>query len=91
MNKEKSHKGKLIEEVVTNYVNENIFELNTEFKELLQENLNSKLKFVTKVMNIENKNGFTIGNIQFENENGVAIVMDFTIISNNEKIENYES
>ena len=68
-----------------------MFELNTEFKELLQENLNSKLKFATKVMNIENKNGFTIGNIQFENENGVANVMDFTITYKNETVEIYES
>ena len=87
---DKSKNGKLIEEIITNYVNENIFEPNTEFKESLQEKLNSILKFATKVNNIENKNGFTISNVQFENENGVASVMDFTITYNNETIESYE-
>ena len=87
---DKSNNGKLIEEIITNYVNENIFEPNTEFKESLQETLNSTLEFVTKVNNIENKNGFTIGNVQFENENGVASVMDFTIFHNIEIKESYE-
>jgi hypothetical protein len=84
----KSNNGKLIEEIITNYVNENIFESTTEFKESLQETLNSTLEFTTKVNNIENKNGFSIGNVQFENENGVNSVMDFTI-AYNETIESY--
>ena len=86
----KSNNGKLIEEVITNYVNENIFEPTTEFKESLQETLNSTLEFTTKVNNIENKNGFSIGNVQFENENGVNSVMDFTIAYNNKTIVSYE-
>jgi len=86
----KSNNGKLIEEIITNYVNENIFESTTEFKESLQETLNSRLEFTTKVNNIENKNGFSIGNIQFENENGVNSVVDFTITYNNKTIESYE-
>ena len=84
----KSNNGKLIEEIITNYVNKNIFEPTTEFKESLQETLNSTLEFATKVNNIENKNGFSIGNVQFENENGVNSVMDFTI-AYNETIESY--
>jgi hypothetical protein len=86
----KSNNGKLIEEIITNYVNENIFEPTTEFKESLQETLNSTLEFATKVNNIENKNGFSIGNVQFENENGVNSVMDFTIAYNDTKLESYE-
>ena len=87
----KSNNGKLIEEIITNYVNENIFESTTEFKESLQETLNSTLEFATKVNNIENKNGFSIGNVQFENENGVNSVMDFTIVYNDKTIESYEN
>jgi hypothetical protein len=86
----KSNNGKLIEEIITNYVNENIFESTTEFKESLQETLNSTLEFATKVNNIENKNGFSIGNVQFENENGINSVIDFTIAYNNKTIESYE-
>ena len=87
----KSNNGKLIEEVITNYVNENIFEPTTEFKESLQETLNSTLEFATKVNNIENKNGFSIGNVQFENENGINSVIDFTIAYNDKTIESYEN
>jgi hypothetical protein len=86
----KSNNGKLIEEIITNYVNENIFESTTEFKESLQETLNSTLEFATKVNNIENKNGFSIGNVQFENENGINSVIDFTIGYNQKTIESYE-
>jgi len=78
----KSNNGKLIEEIITNYVNENIFEPTTEFKESLQETLNSTLEFATKVNNIENKNGFSIGNVEFENENGINSIIDFTIVYN---------
>ena len=85
----KSNNGKLIEEIITNYVNENIFESTTEFKESLQETLNSTLEFTTKVTNIENKNGFSIGNVQFENENGINSVIDFTIVHNDKTIESY--
>jgi hypothetical protein len=86
----KSNNGKLIEEIITNYVNENRFEPTTEFKESLQETLNSTLEFTTKVNNIENKNGFSVGNVQFENENGINSVIEFTITYNNEIIESYE-
>jgi len=86
----KSNNGKLIEEIITNYVNKNIFEPTTEFKESLQETLNSTLEFTTKVTNIENKNGFSIGNVQFENENGINSVIDFTITYNDKTIESYE-
>ena len=86
----KSKNGKLIEEIVTNYVNENIFEPTTEFKESLQDNLSSILKFETKVNDIESKNGFVFGTVNFINEDGVNSVMDFTITYNNETIESYE-
>ena len=80
----KSKNGKLIEEIVTNYVNENIFEPTTEFKESLQDNLSSILKFETKVNDIESKNEFVFGTVNFVNEDGVNSVMDFTITRNNE-------
>jgi hypothetical protein len=86
----KSNNGKLIEEIITNYVNKNIFEPTTEFKESLQETLNSTLEFATKVNNIENKNEFIIGNVQFENENGINSVIDFAITYNDKTIESYE-
>jgi hypothetical protein len=81
---DKSKNGKLIEEIITNYVNENIFEPTTEFKESLQDNLSSILKFETKVNDIESKNEFVFGTVNFVNEDGVNSVMDFTITRNNE-------
>ncbi len=86
----KSNNGKLIEEIITNYVNKNIFEPTTEFKESLQKTLNSTLKFATKVNSVENKNGFSIGNVEFENENGINSIIDFTIVHNDKTIESYE-
>ena len=81
---DKSKNGKLIEEIITNYVNENIFEPTTEFKESLQDNLSSILKFETKVKDIESKNGFVFGTVNFINEDGFNSVMNFTITRNNE-------
>jgi hypothetical protein len=86
----KSNNGKLIEEIITNYVNKNIFEPTTEFKESLQKTLNSTLKFATKVNSVENKNGLSIGNVEFENENGINSIIDFTIVYNVKTIESYE-
>ena len=86
----KSKNGKLIEEIVTNYVNENIFEPTTEFKESLQDNLSSILKFETKVNDIESKNGFVFGTVNFIDEDGFNSVMDFTITYNDKTIETYE-
>jgi hypothetical protein len=86
----KSNNGKLIEEIITNYVSKNRFEPTTEFKESLQETLNSTLEFATKVNNIENKNEFIIGNVQFENENSIISVIDFAITYNDKTIESYE-
>jgi hypothetical protein len=63
----KSNNGKLIEEIITNYVNKNRFE-----------------------PNIENKNEFIIGNVQFENENGIISVIDFAITYNDKTIKSYE-
>jgi hypothetical protein len=78
---DKSKNGKLIEEIITNYVNENIFEPTNEFKESLQENLNSILKFETKVNDIGSKNKFVFGTVNFINEDGVNSVMNFTIVN----------
>ncbi len=78
---DKSKNGKLIEEIITNYVNENIFETTNEFKESLQENLNSILKFETKVNDIGSKNKFVFGTVNFINEDGVNSVMNFTIVN----------
>ena len=87
----KSNRGKLIEEVIRNYVNENIFEPTTEFKESLQDNLSSILKFETKVNDIESKNGFVFGTVHFTNEDGFNSVINFTITYNGTKIESYEN
>jgi vesicle coat complex subunit len=82
----KTKNGELIEEIITNYVNENIFEPITKIKKSLQYNLDSILKFKTKVNDIKNKNGFIFGNINFINEDGTNSVMNFTITYNDKTI-----
>ena len=59
-----------------------IKEPTTEFKESLQDNLSSILKFETKVNDIESKNGFVFGTVNFINEDGFNSVMDFIITYN---------
>jgi len=85
-----SNNGKLIEKILDRYLKENVFELTSEFKESLQENLNLLLKFETKVSDIKNENGITFGVVNYKNENGVDSVMDFTITHNDKTIESYE-
>ena len=70
----------LVEVEVKSFIEENLFEPVDGLKEILQERLNSNLKFETNVSDIETKNGQTFGKIYFEDENGVYRVVDFTII-----------
>jgi hypothetical protein len=76
----KSRRGMLVEVYVKSFIEENLFGPVDGLKEILQERLNSNLKFETNVSNIETKNGQTFGKISFEDENGVDRVVDFTII-----------
>ena len=82
MENEKTYRGILVEVVVQSYIKENLFESVNNLKEILQERLNSNLKFKTSVSEIEIKNGHTFGEIFFEDENGVIRIIDFTITSN---------
>jgi hypothetical protein len=76
----KSHRGMLVEVEVKSFIEEKLFEPVDGLKEILQERLNSNLKFKTTVSDIETKNGQTFGKISFQDENGVDRVADFTII-----------
>jgi hypothetical protein len=76
----KSHRGMLVEVEVKSFIEENLFEPVDGLKEILQERLNSNLKFETNVSDIETKNEQTFGKIYFQDENGVYRVVDFTII-----------
>ena len=75
----KSYRGMLVEVIVKSYIKENIFKSVDGLKEILQERLNLNLKFETNIPDIENKNEHTFGKISFEDENGIARVIDFTI------------
>jgi len=81
MEKEKSYRGMLVEIIVKSFTEHYLFEVVDNSKEILQERLNSNLKFETNVSDIESKNGQTFGKISFEDENGLIKVIDFTIIS----------
>ena len=77
----KSYRGMLVEVIVKSFIKENLFESVDGLKEILQERLNLNLKFETNVSDIENKNEHSFGKISFEDENGIAKVIDFTITS----------
>ena len=81
MEKEKSYRGMLVEIIVKSFTEHYLFEVVDNSKKILQERLNSNLKFETNVSDIESKNGQTFGKISFEDENGLIKVIDFTIIS----------
>jgi len=81
MEKEKSYRGMLVEIIVKSLTEHYLFEVVDNSKKILQERLNSNLKFETNVSDIESKNGQTFGKISFEDENGLIKVIDFTIIS----------
>lgn len=77
----KSYRGMLVEVIVKSFIEKNLFESADGLKEILQERLNSNLRFETNVSEIQNKNEHTFGKISFEDENGVVRIIDFTITS----------
>lgn len=84
----KSNRGLLIEQEVTKYVQQNMFNTIVELKKSLEESLNLNLMFNTEVSDIKDKNGFISGQVNFKNENNIDSVIDFTIMNN--KVEVYE-
>lgn len=79
MKKEKSYRGMLVEVISKYFITDNLFNSMDRLKEILQEKLDLNLKFITKVSEIETKNGQNFGKISFEDDKGVMRVMDFTI------------
>ena len=75
MNNE-SNRGTLIKEIIENTIEKNIFEFTSEFKKILQNELDTQLPFETLV-SIE-LNG---GQVQFKNENNNDSTIEFTIIT----------
>ena len=74
----KSNRGTLIKEIIENTIEKNIFEFTSEFKKILQNELDTQLPFETLV-SIE-LNG---GQVQFKNENNNNSAIEFTIIAKN--------
>ena len=75
----KSNRGTLIKEIIENTIEKNIFEFTSEFKKILQNELDTQLPFETLVSDIES-NG---GQVQFKNENNNNSAIEFTIIAKN--------
>lgn len=72
----KSNRGTLIKEIIENTIEKNIFEFTSEFKKILQNELDTQLPFETLV-SIE-LNG---GQVQFKNENNNDSTIEFTIVT----------
>lgn len=83
---DKSYRGKLVEVIIKTFIENNPFELVENSKENLQDILDLNLKFHTKVSDIEIKNGITLIQIYFDDENGNGKVVDVTITSEKTKL-----
>lgn len=79
----KSYRGMLIEVTVKSFIKDYAFNSKDGLKEILQDKLNLNLKFETSTseIEVEEKNGFTYGEIYFKDEDGTPRVLDFTIMS----------
>lgn len=78
-----SLRGKLIEEVATDFCVKNTFIFFDQLEEELQASLNGHLSFETKISNLKQDGEFIHGVISFKDENDTDRVVDFTIIQNN--------
>jgi hypothetical protein len=81
----KSIKGMLVEVIVKSTIEGNVLEYYKVLKDILQENLNSNLKFYTNVSIIMIDDITLNGQVQFDN-NGEPTVIYFTVISGEVKI-----
>lgn len=78
----KSLRGKLIEEVATDFCIKNTFIFFDQLEEELQKTLNKHLSFETKISDLKQDGKFMHGKISFKDENTANRSIDFTIISN---------
>ena len=77
----KSIRGKLVETIFKSTIFENMFTFTDEYKEILQNKMNSDLNFKTDIIDIKKDNDLTFIHIVLENENGEMDTVNFTIIN----------
>lgn len=77
----KSLRCLLIETIVNKIILNNVFEPLNNTQILIQNELDKHLKFETKVSEVLEKNKFQVADIQFQDENGVARVINLTILT----------
>ena len=70
------NRGTLIKEIIENTIEKNIFEFTSEFKKILQNELDTQLPFETLV-SIE----LSGGQVQFKDENNNDSTIEFTIVT----------
>lgn len=80
----KSERGMLIEILVKNFAQENLFEPNDVVFERLQKKLNSNLKFKTKLFVSEANDDKISGEISFKTKEDKLRIMEFAIMKNNQ-------
>ena len=81
-------KGEQIKNVIDNSVNNNTGSFVYHFKNILQEELNSKLNFETIVGDIKEDGNFRFGQVFFKNEDDMNSVVDFTITISQQHLHN---
>lgn len=84
-------KTEQIKSIVESTVNENPMSHLSEFRTILQKNLDTNLEFETKVSEVEVKNGFIVTQICYVNEEVQNIVVDATIspLRDEESLKDY--
>ena len=79
----KSERGKLISDVLQDYLSNTIFDSINSLKNLIELELSKKIEFETKVSDISNTNGYLYGEIIFVDEVGDKRVLAFTVFNEN--------
>lgn len=82
VNEIKSERGKMIKTVVEENMKNRIFSYNEAYKNDLQDVLNEKLDFETKVFDINIKDNSRFGKISFTDENNTQRIIDWVVTVN---------
>lgn len=80
---EVSLRGVLIKAIVNDFCIRQLFTHFEDITEQLQNELNSHLKFETKISNLYQTDSLSSGDIYFVNENGVDSMINFHVLNTN--------
>lgn len=81
----RTKRGRLIEVIVKDCIEDNLFGIPEDLEKCLQDMLQSNLNFETTTSEVKIINQITYGEVYFENEDGKKRALNFSIIGTTEK------